>query len=174
MSIVASPAVCCGEAFAASVNEIGRHVAGQQRELYEFLPDVDDTVVVGRWLSMTVFERFLEAALPMTLATACIGISTSFIADRTAVSTWWPMRSLHDAQVGAQNAWKLRSRRRPTHWEVALPSPLERCYDEGVQGRMATCRQNQPSPMGDDNVVISRQPIDRLLGQALHAPNTRR
>ncbi|WP_343215838.1 hypothetical protein [Ensifer sp. M14] len=28
--------------------------------------------------------------------------------------------------------------------------------------------------MGDDSVVFCRQPIDRLLGQAFHAPNTRR
>ena len=28
--------------------------------------------------------------------------------------------------------------------------------------------------MGDDNVAVGRQPIDRLLGQAFHAPNTRR
>lgn len=28
--------------------------------------------------------------------------------------------------------------------------------------------------MGDDKVVFCRQPIDRLLGQAFHAPNTRR
>jgi hypothetical protein len=44
----------------------------------------------------------------------------------------------------------------------------------GDQGGMPTWRQNQPPPDGDNNVVFCRQPIDRLLGQAFHAPNTRR
>lgn len=42
-----------------------------------------------------------------------------------------------------------------------------------IKGACPPCRQDQMPPMGDDNVAIGRQPIDRLLGQAFHAPNTR-